>query len=66
MDLVEHGTGAAAYYADVMEAIVALAVDAPGGPPANAADFLGPAGPGWLTDAYAAGGARTNRTRPRC
>jgi hypothetical protein len=26
LDLVEHGTGSAAYYADVMEAIVALAV----------------------------------------
>ena len=43
LDLVEHGTGSAAYYADVMEAIVTLAVQAPGGPPADAADFL----PGW-------------------
>ena len=29
LDLIEHGTGGAAYYADVMEALVALAVEAP-------------------------------------
>jgi hypothetical protein len=55
LDLIEHGSGAAAYYADVMEAVVALAVDAPGGPPASAADFLGRLDPGWLGLAYAAG-----------
>ena len=33
LDLIEHGTGGAAYYTDVMEALVALAVDAPCGPP---------------------------------
>jgi hypothetical protein len=56
LDLIEHGTGAAAYYADVMEAVVALAVDAPCGPPASAADFLARLDPGWLTLAYSAGG----------
>jgi hypothetical protein len=56
LDLVEHGTGSAAYYADVMEAIVALAVHAPGGPPADTADFLGRLDLDWLTDAYAAPG----------
>jgi len=55
LDLIEHGTGAAAYYADVMEAVVALAVDAPCGPPAGAADFLARLDPGWLNLAYAAG-----------
>ena len=55
LDLIEHGSGAAAYYADVMEAVVALAVEAPGGPPASAADFLGRLDPGWLGLAYAAG-----------
>ena len=55
-DMIEHGTGSAAYYADVLEAIVRLAVDAPGGPPANAADFLSRLDPGWLTMAYAAAG----------
>jgi hypothetical protein len=52
VDLIEHGTGAAAYYADVMEAVVGLAVAAPGGPPAGAAEFLARLDPGWLTAAY--------------
>jgi hypothetical protein len=30
--MIEHGSGGAAYYADVMEAVVALAVDPPAGP----------------------------------
>jgi hypothetical protein len=55
VDLIEHGTGAAAYYADVMEAVVGLAVAAPGGPPASAADFLARLDPGWLTAAYSCG-----------
>jgi hypothetical protein len=56
VDLIEHGTGGAAYYADVMEAVVALAVDAPAGPPTDSADFLARLDPGWLTLAYSAGG----------
>jgi hypothetical protein len=56
LDMIEHGTGGAAYYADVMEAIVALAVAAPCGPPASAADFLARLDSGWLTLAYAAPG----------
>jgi hypothetical protein len=55
VDLIEHGTGAAAYYADVMEAVVQLAVAAPGGPPASAADFLARLDPGWLAMAYSSG-----------
>ena len=55
LDLIEHGSGAAAYYADVMEAVVALAVEAPCGPPASAADFLSRLDPGWLGLAYAPG-----------
>src|ERR1700691_6230143 len=55
VDLIEHGTGGAAYYADVMEAVVGLAVDAPCGPPASAADFLARLDPGWLTTAYSSG-----------
>ncbi len=54
LDMIEHGTGGAAYYADVMETIVALAVGAPGGPPAAAADFLARLDAGWLGLAYAA------------
>ena len=56
IDMIEHGTGAAAYYADVMEAIVALAVNAPAGPPVSTADFLARLDAGWLTLAYAGSG----------
>jgi hypothetical protein len=55
LDLIEHGTGSAAYYADVMEALVSLAVSAPAGPPASTADFLARLDPGWLATAYGAG-----------
>jgi hypothetical protein len=53
LDLIEHGTGAAAFYADVMEAVVALAVEAPCGPPADSADLLSRLDQGWLALAYA-------------
>jgi hypothetical protein len=56
LDLIEHGTGGAAYYTDVMEALVALAVYAPGGPPASSADFLTRLDADWLAAAYAAAG----------
>ena len=56
LDLIEHGTGGAAYYTDVMEALVALAVYAPCGPPASSADFLARLDADWLTAAYAAAG----------
>jgi hypothetical protein len=56
VDLIEHGTGAAAYYTDVMEALVALAVEAPCGPPVSAHDLLSRLEPGWLSTAYAACG----------
>ncbi len=55
LDLVEHGTGAAAYYADVMESVVALAVGAPPGPPRDSADFLARLDASWLTAAYSDG-----------
>jgi hypothetical protein len=54
VDMIEHGTGGAAYYADVMEAVVALAVDPPAGPPASTADFLARLDAGWLAAAYCA------------
>ena len=56
LDMIEHGTGAAAYYADVMEAIIELAVGAPCGPPASAADLLARLDAGWLGLAYAGPG----------
>ncbi|HEY3732836.1 MAG TPA: hypothetical protein VGL63_02870 [Streptosporangiaceae bacterium] len=55
LDLIEHGAGSAAYYADVMEALVSLAVDAPPGPPAGTADFLARLDPAWLAAAYGTG-----------
>jgi hypothetical protein len=56
VDLIEHGTGSAAYYADVMEALIGLAVEAPGGPPRSARDLLARLEPGWLAAAYAGSG----------
>jgi hypothetical protein len=65
VDLIEHGTGGAAYYADVMEAVVALAVEAPAGPPVSTADFLARLDTGWLTLAYAASGDGEDAALPR-
>jgi len=56
VDLVEHGTGGAAYYRDVADAVVALAVGAPCGPPAGSEDFLARLDAGWLTLAYQSAG----------
>jgi hypothetical protein len=56
LDLIEHGTGAAAYYTDVMEALVALAVEAPAGPPRSAQELRDRLDAGWLSLAYAATG----------
>ena len=53
LDLIEHGTGGAAYYTDVMEALVELAVCAPCGPPASSADFLARLDADWLAASYA-------------
>ena len=63
VDLIEHGTGGAAYYADVMEAVVALAVEAPGGPPASTAGLPRPAGP-WLARAAPGSATRTGWAWP--
>jgi hypothetical protein len=53
VDLIEHGTGGAAYYADVLEAVVELAIAVPAGPPASTAAFLARLDPGWLQAAHA-------------
>ena len=65
VDLIEHGTGSAAYYTDVMEALVALAVEAPCGPPAGAHDLLERLEPGWLSAAYAATGTAADHAMIR-
>jgi hypothetical protein len=56
--LIESGSGPAAYYADVTQAILTLAITAPPGPPASAKEFLGRLDPGWLEAAWAADPSR--------
>jgi hypothetical protein len=53
--MIEHGDGAAAYYADVAQAVLTLAVTAPPGPPRNAAQFLARLDAAWLEDAWSGG-----------
>ena len=53
--LTEHGTGGAAYYADITQAVLTLAVCAPGRAPASSAEFLDRLDPAWLETAYADG-----------
>ena len=48
-------TGAAAYYADIMQAVLILAVTAPAGPPVNGAGFLDRLDARWLRDAWSDG-----------
>jgi hypothetical protein len=52
--LIESGTGPAAYYADLTQAVLTLAITAPPGPPADGTGFLDRLEPGWLEAAYAA------------
>jgi hypothetical protein len=52
--MIEHGDGSAAYYADITQAVLTLAVTAPPGPPASADEFLARLDPGWLDDAWSA------------
>jgi hypothetical protein len=56
--LIESGTDGAAYYADVTQAVITLAVTAPPGPPASAAAFIERLDPGWLETAYAGDASR--------
>ena len=51
--MVETGTGPAAYYADVKQAVLTLAVTAPPEPPSSGTAFLNRLEPGWLEAAYA-------------
>jgi hypothetical protein len=65
VDLIEHGTGSAAFYKDVMEALIALAVEAPCGPPRSASDLLTRLEPGWLAAAYAGSGSAADHAMIR-
>jgi hypothetical protein len=53
--MIDTGTGNAAYYADILQAAVTLAVTAPCGPPINTADFLDRLDSDWLTHAWSGG-----------
>jgi hypothetical protein len=55
LQMVETGEGAAAYYTDVMQTVVNLALAAPGGPPPDAASFLDRLDSAWLESAYGDG-----------
>ena len=50
--MIETGTGNAAYYADILYAVTVLAVTAPGGPPGSAAAFLERLDQHWLLAAW--------------
>ena len=53
--MIETGTGSAAYYADLLYAVTVLAVTAPPGPPASTASFLERLDPHWLKAAWSDG-----------
>jgi hypothetical protein len=50
--MIDTGTGAAAYYADILQAVLNLAVLAPSGPPVNTAAFLDRLDARWLATAW--------------
>jgi hypothetical protein len=50
--MTDTGTGNAAYYADILQAILTLAATAPAGPPASTAEFLQRLDAHWLQDAW--------------
>ncbi len=53
--MIDTGTGAAAYYADILQAVLDLAVLAPCGPPVNTAAFLDRLEAKWLQRAWGDG-----------
>ena len=53
--MVDSGDGPAAYYADILQAALTLAVTAPCGPPVNAAGFLDRLDARWLKNAWSDG-----------
>jgi hypothetical protein len=55
--------GPAAFYADVTQAVIILAITAPCGPPADSAGFLDRLDTTWLERAYAADWARLSAVR---
>jgi hypothetical protein len=63
--MIDSGTGAAAYYADILYAVLILAVTAPGGPPLNAAAFLDRLDAKWLQRAWSDGRHREELAQVR-
>jgi hypothetical protein len=63
--MIETGTGNAAYYADLLNAIVTLAVTAPPAPPASAAAFLERLDAAWLQAAWDDGAHPAQAARVR-
>jgi hypothetical protein len=55
LQMIETGDGAAAFYADIMQTVINLALAAPGGPPPDAASFLDRLDTAWLESAYGDG-----------
>jgi hypothetical protein len=53
--MTDTGVGGAAYYADILQAVLMLAVTAPGGPPVNGAAFLDRLEARWLKNAWSDG-----------
>jgi hypothetical protein len=53
--MIQTGDGNAAYYADILQAVLILAVTAPGGPPVNTAGFLDRLDARWLQQAWSDG-----------
>jgi hypothetical protein len=53
--MIDSGTGPAAYYADILQAVLTLAVTAPGGPPLNTTAFLDRLDAKWLQRAWGDG-----------
>jgi hypothetical protein len=50
--MIETGSGDAAYYADITQAVLTLAITAPGGPPRDGTAFLARLDVAWLQAAY--------------
>jgi hypothetical protein len=53
--MIDTGTGNAAYYADILQAVLTLAVTAPCGPPVNGTAFLDRLDARWLKNAWSDG-----------
>jgi hypothetical protein len=63
--MIDSGTGAAAYYADILQAVLTLTVTAPSGPPLNGAEFLDRLDAKWLQRAWDDGRHPEEQSRAR-